>query len=231
MELLRSDKMRAHGCYLNLSKCELRWPAELPQDVKASYPVDLTQVYIEGTLVLNAAVGSTQFCERKFTEKVRSRETALDDASALENTHVSFTLLIFCLGVCKFNYQLRVTLPESTISGAKLLDGLTEKCLRRILGATLNTAAFKEPQLPVTTSSDYPHLGTGLTSAADTVAAAFTASSATCDKLVCMAFTGSLLQGLRGYAFAKQAHVAWASQCKEGAALPFEAFEGDRLPQ
>ena len=46
-----------------------------------------------------------------------------------------------------------------------------------------------------------------------------------------MALTGSILEGLRGYAFAKQAHAAWASQCEEGAALTFEAFEVDRPPQ
>ena len=90
-----------------------------------------------------------------------------------------------------------------TISGAKLFDGLIEKCLRRIWGGILDIAAFKELQRPVTTSFDYPHLGIGLTSAADTVAAAFIASSATCDKLVNMASTRSILHGLRRYAFAK----------------------------
>ena len=91
--------MRSHGFNLNLSKCELWWVAEPPQDVRVSYPVDLTRVYIEGTLVLNAPVGLTQFCERHFTEKVRSLEPVLDDVAALENTHVSFTLLKFCLCV------------------------------------------------------------------------------------------------------------------------------------
>ena len=121
--------MRLHGFHSNLSKCELWWPAEPPQDFKASYPVDLTQVYIKGTLVLNEPAGSTQFCERKFTEKVRSIEPVLDDVAALENTHVSFNLLKFCLGVCKFNYQLRVTPPESTFTGAKLFDGLIQNAL------------------------------------------------------------------------------------------------------
>ena len=228
LKCLRSDKIRAHGFHLNLPKCDLWWPAEPPQDVKASYPLDLTRVYIEGTLVLNAPVGSTQFCERKFTEKVRFLEPVLHDVAALENTHVSFTLLKFCLGVCKVKYQLRVTLPESTIMRVKLFDGLIEKFLRRILGGTLETAVFKELQLQVTTSSDYPQLGIGLTSAADTAVATFIASSAACDKLVSMALTGSILLGLHGYAFEKQAHAAWASQCEEGGALPFEAFEVDR---
>ena len=240
LEFLRSDKMRSDGFHLNLTECELWWPAEPPQDVKASCPVDFTQVHIEGTLVLNAPVGSTQFCERKFTEKVRSLDPVLDDVSALENTHVSFTLLKFCLGVCKrwnhnpkvkVNYQWRVTPPESTITGAKLFDRLIEKCLRRILGCTLDTAVFKELQLPVTTPSDYPHLGIGPTSATDRAAAAFFPSSAACDMLVSMALTGSILQALRGYAFAKLAHAAWASQCEEGAALLFEAFEVDRPSQ
>ena len=116
--------MRSHEFHLNLSKCELWWPAEPLQDGKAPYPVDSIQAYIEGTLVLNAPVGSTQFCERKFTEKVRSLEPVLDDVTALENTHAYFTLLKFFLGVCKAKYQLRVTPPEPTITGAKLFDGL-----------------------------------------------------------------------------------------------------------
>ena len=182
-------------------------------------------------MVLNGFVGSTQFCEREFTETVRSLEPVLDDVAALENTHLSFTLLKFCLVVCKVNYQLRVTPPESTITGAKLFDGLIEKCLRLILGGILDTDVSKELQLPDTTSFDYPHICIGLTSAADTAAAAFIGSSAACDKLVSMAMAGSILQGPRGYAFAKQAHAAWASQCEEGAALPLEAFEVDRPPQ
>ena len=141
-------------------------------------------------------------------EKMRSLEPVHDDVAALENTDVSLTLLKFCLGVCKVNYQLRVTPPESTITGAKPFDGLIEKCLRRILGGTLDTAVFKELQLPVTSSSDYPHLVIGLISAADIAAVAFIASSAACDKLVTMSLTESILQGLRGYAFVKHAHLA-----------------------
>ena len=95
----------------------------------------------------------------------------------------------------------------------------------------MDTSVFKEPQLRVTTGSEHPHLGIGLTYAADTAAAAFIASSADCDKLVSMVLTESILQGLCGYAFAKQAHAAWASQCEEGAALPFDSFEVDRRPQ
>ena len=162
---------------------------------------------------------------------MRSPEPVLDDVAAPENTHVSFTLLKFCLGVCKVNYQLRVTPPESTITGSKLFDGLIEKCLRRILGGALDTADFKELQLPVTTRFDYPHLGIWPTSAADTAAAAFIASSAAYDKLVSIALTGSILQGLRGYAFAKQTLAVWASQNEKEAALSFEAFEVDRPPQ
>ena len=48
--------------------------------------------------------------------------------------------------------------------------------------------------------------------------------------LVSVALTASTFEGLRGYVFAKRAHTAWALQCKEGAALPFEAFEVDRPP-
>ena len=59
-----------------------------------------------------------------FAAKVTPLEPLLDDVAALENSHVSYTLLKFCLGVCKIIYLLRVTLAESTASGAALFENL-----------------------------------------------------------------------------------------------------------
>ena len=82
--------------------------------------------------MLNALVGSKEFCEASFTAKVRSLELLLDDVAVLEIFHVSFTLLKFCLSVCKIIYLLRVTLAESTASGMALFENLLEQCMRRI---------------------------------------------------------------------------------------------------
>ena len=79
-------------------------------------------MYTDGTLVLNAPVGSKEFCEASFTARVRSLEPLLDDVAALEDSHVSFTRLKFCLGVDKIHYLLRVTPDYSTASGVALFD-------------------------------------------------------------------------------------------------------------
>ena len=195
LEILRSDVMRSRGFHLNPSKCELWWPESPSEDVRSSYRDVLTQPYTDGTLVLNASGGSKEFCEASFTAKVRSLEPLLDDVAALEISHVSFTLLKFCCGVCKINYLLRVAPADSTASGAVVFDNLLEKCMRRILGGTLDYEVFKELQLPMKTDPEHPHLGIGLTSACDTAASAFISSAAGCNKLVEMALMGSAVKG------------------------------------
>ena len=49
--------------------------------------------------------------------------------------------------------------------------------------------------------------------------------------LVEIARTGSAVNGLGQYCFAKDAYDAWAQQCEEEDVLPFQAFEVDRPPQ
>ena len=56
--------------------------------------------------MLNAPVGFREFWDASFTAKVRSLEQLLDDVVALENSHVSFTLLKFCLGVVTTDKEL-----------------------------------------------------------------------------------------------------------------------------
>ena len=79
LEFLRSDEMRSRGFHLNLSKCELSWPEAPLENVRSSYPEVLTQLYTDGTLVLNDPVGSKQFCEASFTANVRSLEPLRTD--------------------------------------------------------------------------------------------------------------------------------------------------------
>ena len=195
-----------------VSKCGL-WCLEAPlENARSSYPDVLTQLYTDGTLVLNAPVGSKEFCEAYFTANVRSLEPLLDDVAAPENSHVSFTLLKFSLGMCKINYFLRVTPGDPTASGAALLDNLMEKCMRRILGGTLDSEVLKELQRPLKTNPEHPHIGIGLTSACNIAASAFLSSASGCDKLVEKVLTGSAAMGLGQYYFAKDAYDAWAQQ-------------------
>ena len=97
------------------------------EHIGSSCPDVETQLYTDGKLVLNAPVGSSELCGASFTSEVSCLEPLLDDVAALETSHVFFTPLKFCLGVCKISYLLRVPLADSTASYAALFDNLLEK--------------------------------------------------------------------------------------------------------
>lgn len=118
----------------------------------------------------------------------------LDGKAALENSHISFSLLKFYLGVCKINYLPRVTPIHATSSGAGLLYELLAKCLRRISGGTLDSEVFKELRLPITVTREHLHIGISLASARGTAAAAFLSSASACNRLTEKALTGSALR-------------------------------------
>ena len=90
-------------------------------------------------MVLNAPVGSTQFCERKFTEKVRSLEPVHDDVAALENTNVSFTLLKFW--TAKVSRYARMLQAAGT--GFKLLLGGWHPDAHKALCSVASTIAAR----------------------------------------------------------------------------------------
>ena len=96
-----------------------------------------------------------------------------------------------------------MTPVDSAASGAALFDNLLEKCMRRILGGTLDSEVFKELQLPMKTNPEHPHVGIGLTSACDTAASAFLSSASCCNKLMEMAVIDSAAKGAEQYCFAK----------------------------
>ena len=115
-------------------------------------------------------------------QRVNALDPFFQELSALENTHVSFTLLKFCVGVCKVNYFPRVTPVQCTKSCAQVFDKLVEKSLRHIVGGVLDTETFRELQLPtdVKPNCQNPTLGLGHTSATTTSAPAFLSSAASC---------------------------------------------------
>ena len=111
---LLSNDVKASGLHLNLSKCHVWWPKEPTESAKAAYPTELSQEYTEGTSILNAPLGTHEYMEDNIAAKVKTLELLFEMVATLENAHVSFTLLKFCLGVCKINYLLRVTPVQCT---------------------------------------------------------------------------------------------------------------------
>ena len=90
------------------------WPKEPTESAKTAYPTELSQEYTEETPILNAPLGTREFMEDNIMTEVKALEPLLETVVTLENAHVSFTLLKFCLGVCKINYLLRVTPVQCT---------------------------------------------------------------------------------------------------------------------
>ena len=154
--------------------------------------------------------------------KVQSLKYLFEKVAALENSQVAFNLL-FCLGVCKVNYMLRVTPVEYCMVGGKPYDTLV--ALRTMVGGTLDTAIFKELQLLTKpTSPEVPTLGLGLTSAVITTPSAFLASASSCNALVGSMLDSSSWTALTAYERATSAYAAWSNQCEEHSALPFSAL-------
>ena len=233
LDYLLSDGIKRSGLHLSLSKCEIWWYHEPSDNIKEAYPSEVSQRYNDGTFVLNAPIGSHRFMEDSIVQKVKALDPLFQEVSALENTHVSFTLLKFCMGVCKVNYLLRVTPVQWTKSGAQVFDELVEKSIRHIVGGVLDTKIFRELQLPaeVKLNCQNPTLGLGLTSATTTAASTFLSSAASCNALVGKALGSRTPNELSAYLAAKFAYEAWSVQCKQESVLPFQAFSTERPPK
>ena len=79
-------------------------------------------------------LGTHEYMEDNIVTKVKALEPLFEMVATLENEHVSFTLLKFCLGVCKINYLLRVTPVQCTKPGEQLFDKFLENGLRTVVG-------------------------------------------------------------------------------------------------
>ena len=61
LDYLLSNDVKNRGPHLNLAKCEVWWPKEPPRDFQTACPDAVPQKYVEGTLILNAPLGSDHF--------------------------------------------------------------------------------------------------------------------------------------------------------------------------
>ena len=148
--------------------------------------------------------------------KVKALEPLFEMVATLENAHVSFTLLKFCLGVCKINYLLRVTPVQCTKLGAQLFDKFLENGLRTIVGGMLDYELFLELQLPANggPNCEDPTLGLGFTSAITTAASAFLTSAASSNDQVDVALGDQTPHRLTTYEAAQQTYETWSAQCE-----------------
>lgn len=124
IHLLSSADATGRGLHFNLSKCKVWWPTPPHVIVQENYPSQLKQDYSEGTLILNAPVGSQPYMESYFTDHVRSLQPLLDSIANLEDVHVAFQLLRNCFGFCRISHLLRVVPPASTANGSSEFGGM-----------------------------------------------------------------------------------------------------------
>lgn len=99
LDHLLSDGVKRSGLHFNLSKFEIWWGHELPDNIKEAYSSEVSLLYSCGAFVLNAPIGSHRFMEDSIVQKVNALDPLFQEVSALQNTHVSFTLLKSCMAV------------------------------------------------------------------------------------------------------------------------------------
>ena len=126
--------------------------------------------------------------------------------------------------------RIRVIPTHAALKGARLFDEIMEDALRRLLGGVLDSEMFKELQLPVNDKKDQPTFGVGLTSAANTAAAAFLAS-ASLTKRLCDSFPGTRPNSpLSEDDEVLKSYEIYRGQCAPGKAIPLAELESDKTP-
>lgn len=68
LDILSSSEATTRGLHLAVPKCRIWRPTPPQESVQRLYPTELKQEYSEGTVVLNAPVGSTDFTKQYFTD-------------------------------------------------------------------------------------------------------------------------------------------------------------------
>lgn len=151
IDILSSPDAKRAGLHLSIDKCKVWWPTAPSDGVEGRYTSGMKQEYSEGTKILNALVGSSEFMEEYFTNHVHSLDTFLQTIIEMEDAHASFQLLRYCFGVCKISYLLRVIPPSCTWKGAEHFANLMENLMRTLECGVLDIYIFKELQFPLKT--------------------------------------------------------------------------------
>lgn len=210
ISFLGSPLARAHGIFLQASKCELWWPTSPPTEVRSEYPAEIVQIFTPGTMVMQAPIGSPSFVVESLVGSAQAMQPLLSAISEIEDGHVAFTLLKKCASVCRIAYLLRVTPPSLSLPAAKLVDKLVSGALRGQLNGTLPDSLMSELALPV--RSEIPTFGIGLTSAEDIASASYLASIISARPLMQNLLPNPSQADIAEHDWVTTAHTDWASR-------------------
>ena len=169
----------------HVSKGEVWRPDAPTEQFMRSYVTEMSQKYTEGTLVLNAPASSHQFCKKCILKEVWGQY----DVEDRDNTHC-VTVLKFCLGVCIVIYLLRFSPFHPTPERAKVFYAFLETSFRWLVSKRMDSKSFKERTLPIKTTIELPHRGSGRPSAENPLNS-LSSSAAGCNNLVEQAVIGT----------------------------------------
>ena len=170
-----------------MRKCNLvSLTPSVPQDLDRDFPAALlynpdgsNRVQLNGNFaILGSEIGDKAFCEQSLKTRVEKAKILLSELEQLDDPQVALRLQRACAGPCKLMHSMRTT-PSHLISDQLSdFDAVMMKTLAKSTGLLLSKTAISQAQLGV------KHAGLGLRSTAKHAVAAYTASLATCNKIL-----------------------------------------------
>jgi hypothetical protein len=159
----------ALGLYVNLAK-SLAWSPLVIADF-SGFPVDILTQAGGGTKLLGSAIGDDAALEAVATKRVDKIGAMVDKLDTLNDVQLQYLLLKFCVGMPRFNFQLRTTpFDKIPISIAKF-DDVMHDATRSLFGnCPLSDDDLLRISFPISQS------GFGLSLAKDTALPAHLAS-------------------------------------------------------
>ena len=158
----------SRGMYLNTTKSSLYWPSGSEFN-SYLFPEEILRCS-DGINLLGVPLGSTDYINSKFNDKIQKRTRSIQKLPKLEDPQIAVAILSKCLSLSKVNYFIRSSPPQLTKKLCSEFDAETTRSIEIILGTNLSLSSKIQISLPIKDS------GLGLRSAESHAPAAFLSS-------------------------------------------------------
>ena len=164
-----ADKFGALGLTLRADKTEVGACAQGDDAARALFDGFKYKDDCNLTL-LGAALGSNEWCESSFEDKVEKARQVMKRAASMGNAHCGLHILRACLSYCKVAYHMRTVPPQQQMKGLELYGTLLKESLDKLAEADITSNGWKQAQLGIRAG------GLGLRNPATHAAGAYLAS-------------------------------------------------------